>query len=108
MNPGPALISPLSTDLSIFVTSPLVGKGSRCRVNQTMLSVTTVEWYSGYTLYDRPRRFLWKRQWLEVITVLERGYVPDGAYIKILASDHGIYRLEYSLDQDVWHVAASV
>jgi hypothetical protein len=67
----------------------------------------TVEWYSGHTLYDRPHRFLWKGPWLEVIAVLERGYTPDGAFIKILASDHGIYLLEYSLNQDLWQVAAS-
>ena len=73
-----------------------------------MLPGTTVEWYSGYTLYDRPRRFLWGSKWLEVIKVLERGYVPDGAYVKILASDHCTYFLRYSLDQDVWHVDAAV
>jgi hypothetical protein len=69
---------------------------------------TTVEWYSGHTLYDRPRRVLWGSQWLAVINVLERGYVPDGAYVKILASDYGIYVLRYSLDQDVWRVDAAV
>jgi hypothetical protein len=73
-----------------------------------MVPDTTVEWYSGHTLYDRPRQVRWGSQWLEVIRVLERGYVPDGAYVKILASDQCIYLLRYSLDQDVWHVEAAV
>jgi hypothetical protein len=66
-----------------------------------------IEWYSGHRLYDRPRRLFWRQQWLEVITVLGRGYFPDGAYVKILASDHGVYLLEYSLSKDTWHIATS-
>ena len=61
-----------------------------------------LEWYSGYTRYDRPRRLLWKNQWLEVITVLQRGYTPSGAFMKLLASDQSIYLLEYSLNLDLW------
>jgi hypothetical protein len=63
-----------------------------------------IEWYSGHTRYDRPCRLLWKNQWLEVITVLQRGYNPSGAFVKLLASDHNIYVLEYSLDLDLWRV----
>jgi hypothetical protein len=61
-----------------------------------------LEWYSGYTRYDRMRRLLWKNQWLEVITVLQRGYTPSGAFMKLLASDQSIYLLEYSLNLDLW------
>jgi hypothetical protein len=64
-----------------------------------------IEWYSGYTRYDKPRRLLWKNQWLEVIRVLQRSYAPNGALVKLLASDHHIYLLEYSLDLDLWRVA---
>ncbi len=64
-----------------------------------------IEWYSGYTLYDRPRRLFWGGQWLTVVTILQRGYTPDGFFIKLLASDQGTYLLEYSSDQDVWRVA---
>jgi hypothetical protein len=63
---------------------------------------TRIEWYSGHTLYDRPRRLLWKNRWLEVLSVLQRGYTPNGAFVKLLASDQGLYLLEYSLDQDCW------
>jgi hypothetical protein len=64
----------------------------------------TIEWYSGHTLFDQPRRLFWKNQWLEVLTVLERGYLPNGAYFKIMASDCGVYLLEYSLHHDSWHI----
>jgi hypothetical protein len=63
-----------------------------------------LEWYSGYTRYDRPRRLLWKNQWFEVITLLQRGYTPNGAFMKLLASDQSIYLLEYSLNLDLWRV----
>jgi hypothetical protein len=68
---------------------------------------TLIEWYSGHTLYDRPRRLFWGDQWLEVMAVLERAYFPDGARCTILASDHGVYLLEYSSSNDAWHITAS-
>jgi hypothetical protein len=69
-----------------------------------MFSETKVEWYSGYTLYDNPRRLLWSGQWFEVVSVLQRGYTPDGAFFKILASDQTIFILKYSSRQESWRI----
>jgi hypothetical protein len=63
---------------------------------------TFVEWYSGHTLYDRPRRLFWSGQWIEVVAILERGYTPDGAFFKIIASNQGIFLLKYCLYADAW------
>lgn len=64
----------------------------------------TVEWFSGHTLYDRPRRLFWSGQWLDVVSVLQRGYTPDGAFIKIIASNHSFFLLNYSVHSDSWHI----
>jgi hypothetical protein len=69
-----------------------------------MLSQMQVEWYSGYTLYDIPRRLFWSGQWFEVVSVLQRGYTPTGAFVKILASNQATFILRYSLCQDVWRI----
>jgi hypothetical protein len=63
-----------------------------------------VEWSSGYTLYDSPRRLFWSGQWFEVVSVLQRGYTPDGAFFKILASDQTIFMLKYSSRRDAWRI----
>ena len=64
----------------------------------------TVEWFSGHTLYDRPRRLFWSGQWLDVISIRQRGYTPDGAFIKIIASNHSFFLLQYSVGSDAWHI----
>ena len=69
-----------------------------------MIPGMRVEWYSGYTLYDSPRRLLWAGQWLEVVSVLQRGYSPNGAFFKILTSNQAIFILKYSLCQDLWQI----
>ena len=65
-----------------------------------------VEWYSGYTLYDSPRRLFWSGQWLEVVSILQRGCSPNGAFFKILASNQAIFILKYSRCQDLWHIVS--
>lgn len=63
-----------------------------------------IEWYSGYTLYDSPRRIFWLGHWLEVASVLQRNYTPNGTFLKIITSDQLIFNLRYSLCQDIWQI----
>jgi hypothetical protein len=61
-----------------------------------------VSTYSGHRLHERPLSFTWKDQRLEVREVLEQGYGPDSLFFKIVASDGGIYLLEYLWAADSW------
>jgi hypothetical protein len=61
-----------------------------------------VETYSGSRLHERPRRFTWEGQWLEVRRILARGREPDSLYFKIAATDDRIYVLKYYHLQDAW------
>jgi hypothetical protein len=72
-------------------------------VNREKLQ-SAVEWYSICTLFDQHRRILWSGQWLEVVSVVQRGYTPAGAFIKIIASNQKFFLLKYSLYSDSWHI----
>lgn len=63
---------------------------------------TQIEWYSGYTRYDQPRRLFCGGRWLVVRAVLARGILPEGAFVQVLASDQRRYRLDYDGHFDVW------
>ncbi len=62
-----------------------------------------IEWYSGHTLYDQPRRLSWGGQTQEVLAVLSRGSSPQGAFLEILTTDRRCYRLEFDAHAGVWH-----
>ncbi len=63
-----------------------------------------IDWYSGSTVYEQPRRLFWGGRCLEVLAVLSRGISPNGAFLKILAADQRCYRLDYDQQQDVWQI----
>ncbi len=65
-----------------------------------------VETYSGSRLHERPRRFTWGGQWLEVRLILARGQEPDGLCFKIAATDGRRYVLKYSHLRDDWEAQA--
>jgi len=58
--------------------------------------------YSGSRLHERPLRFTWGEQWLEVREVLEQGYGPDHLFFKVVAADGRVYLLQYQGDTDYW------
>lgn len=61
-----------------------------------------VETYSGSRLHERPRRFTWGGQWLEVRRILARGREPDNLYFEIAATDDRLYILRYYPLRDAW------
>jgi hypothetical protein len=58
--------------------------------------------YSGSRLHERPLRFTWGEEWLEVRQVLEQGYEPDHLFFKVLAADGRVFRLQYHRAEDSW------
>lgn len=63
-----------------------------------------VETYSGIRLHERPRRFLWEGNWLEVCKVLDQGRSPDALWFKVAADDRRVYHLKYRFDEDAWEI----
>ncbi|MGQ9921023.1 MAG: hypothetical protein ACUVRZ_06795 [Desulfobacca sp.] len=63
-----------------------------------------IVWYSGASLYEQPRRLCWGGRWLTVLAVSSRGITPNGAFLKILASDQRCYRLDYDQSHDLWQI----
>ena len=63
---------------------------------------TQVATYSGHRLHERPLRFLWEEQWLEVREILEQGYSPGSLFFKVVAVDGRVYRLQYQEGTDSW------
>lgn len=61
-----------------------------------------VETYSGSRLHERPRRFTWGEEWLEVRQVLKRWADPQHLYFKVHAADGQVYLLKYHQLQDRW------
>jgi hypothetical protein len=64
-----------------------------------------VETYSGYRLHERPRRFTFQGQWLEVRRVLARWQEPKYLAFLVTASDSHSYGLKYYLHRDAWEVS---
>jgi hypothetical protein len=65
---------------------------------------TQVSTYSGHRLHERPLRFLWEGQWLEVQEILEQGYGPDSLFFKVTAGDGRAYWLQYQEGSDSWEI----
>ena len=65
-----------------------------------------VETYSGHRLHERPRRFTWQGQWLEVGRVLRRWQEPDNLSFTVTANDSRCYLLRYHRHRDAWEVGA--
>lgn len=61
-----------------------------------------VETYSGVRLHERPRRFTWGEEWLEVRQVLKRWAEPHHLFFKVLAADGRTYLLKYHHLEDLW------
>ena len=62
-----------------------------------------VETYSGFRLHERPRRFTWGENWLEVDQVMGQWVAPDHLGFKVRVADR-VYLLKYRQAQDVWEV----
>jgi hypothetical protein len=58
--------------------------------------------YSGSRLHERPLRFTWGEEWLEVRQVLEQGYEPDHLFFKVQAADGRTFLLQYRQAADCW------
>lgn len=67
-----------------------------------------VETYSGHRLHERPRRFTWQGQWLEVRRVLRRWQEPENLSFIVTADDSQQFLLRYHRHQDTWEVLALV
>jgi hypothetical protein len=63
-----------------------------------------VETYSGSRLHERPRRFCWQAEWLEVRRILAHWYEPEGLHFKVRAEDDRVYHLKYHQSTDQWEV----
>ncbi|MBW1991080.1 MAG: hypothetical protein JRI59_02945 [Deltaproteobacteria bacterium] len=64
-----------------------------------------VETYSGGRLHERPRRFLWQGQWLQVEEVLDRWQTPEYLGFTVKAQDGRVYQLRYRHQQDAWEIS---
>ncbi len=65
--------------------------------------ICRVESYSGFRLHERPRRFTWGENWLEVDQILEQWATPSSLGFKVKVGDR-VYRLEYHQTKDSWEV----
>jgi hypothetical protein len=63
-----------------------------------------VETYSGARLHERPRRFTWEGQWLEVRQVLATWHTPQGLHFQVATADGRIFLLQYEPRADTWTV----
>jgi len=68
------------------------------------MSRCQVATYSGSRLHERPLRFTWREQWLEVREVLEQGYGPDHLFFKVVAANGRVFLLQYREAADSWEV----
>jgi hypothetical protein len=71
-----------------------MGPGRNCQV----------ETYSGSRLHERPRRFTWEGQWLEVGQVLATWYEPQSLNFQVAAGDGRIFLLQYDPEAEAWTV----
>jgi hypothetical protein len=62
-----------------------------------------VETYSGFRLHERPRRFTWGENWLEVDQVMGHWVAPGHLGFKVRVADR-TYLLKYYQARDVWEV----
>lgn len=63
-----------------------------------------VETYSGYRVHERPRRFTFQGEWLEVRRILAQWQEPENLCFTVAAQDSRRYLLKYSYNQDAWEV----
>ena len=61
-----------------------------------------VETYSGYRVHERPRRFTFQGEWLEVRRVLSRWREPENLCFTVTAHDSRDYLLKYHLQGNAW------
>jgi hypothetical protein len=61
-----------------------------------------IETYSGYCADERPTRFLYKGQSVEVKRILSQWREPDAECFRILGDDGQLYRLRHEKVQGEW------
>jgi len=84
-------------------TIPGGGQGSAAQ-DRPGLQPCLVETYSGYRVHERPRRFTWQGEWLEVRRVVSRWQEPENLCFIVTANDSRRYLLKYHYDRDTWGV----
>ena len=62
-----------------------------------------VETYSGFRVHERPRRFTWGENWLEVDQVMGQWVAPGHIGFKVRVAGR-TYLLKYYQARDVWEV----
>jgi hypothetical protein len=65
---------------------------------------TLVECRSEFTYAQRPIRFQWQDNWLEVESILEQWKSPHSNCFKVMSTTKVIYELYYLEDRDIWQV----
>jgi len=61
-----------------------------------------VETYSGSRLHERPRRFTWEGEWLQVRQVLKTWYDPENLHFQVAAENGRVFLLRYARPRDTW------
>lgn len=67
-----------------------------------------VETYSGARLHERPKRFLWQGNWLEVREIVASWQTPDYLSFKVKAEDGRTYLLRWHRQWDAWDLSREV
>jgi hypothetical protein len=65
-----------------------------------------VECYAGYRADERPVRFSFGDNSLEITSIDDRWYSPDASYFRVLASDGNLYVLRHDFERDTWAIDA--
>ena len=63
-----------------------------------------VETYSGHRLHERPRRFSFHGEWLEVCQIRSRWRAPENFGFAVTAHDSRHFLLQYEPLRDAWEV----
>lgn len=66
-----------------------------------------VETYSGYRADERPTRFLYEGQTVEVMRILSQWREPDADCFRVLRDDGQLYRLRNEKSQGSWIVSTA-
>lgn len=62
----------------------------------------TVETYSGYRADERPIRFLYEGQTVDVKRILRQWCEPDAECFRVFGNDGQLYRLRHETAQGKW------
>ncbi len=69
-----------------------------------MMMGTIVECYAGTRYPERPRTFLWEREWVAVEEVERQWRTPAGPAFRVRSADGRRFTLVYDEAADTWDV----